>query len=183
MVFFSSKISICFLFISFISLRRLFFIYFKYVHNFSLKYFIMATLKSLSGNSQIFVFSVLSSTFFFSFSLRSFFLVWRVIFLLQPGYVCIILWDSISYFKLFGLAGFFFFLWHTWSGKEDTALLLQSGGSSPGSLLSLHWHVRGAPHYYWVGWESSGSLDWYWDVVGLLPLGCGKSLDSPLDLF
>lgn len=81
-----SKIAICFFLISSVSLLRLFiffclvsffFICFKHMHNCSLKHFLMATLKSLSDNANISVFSVLVfPDYLFPFSLTfSWFLV------------------------------------------------------------------------------------------------------------
>lgn len=104
---------ICLYFIFYFFTEAISFICFKDIHNFSLKHFIVVALKSLWNNSHIFVFLVLSSIVSFSFSLRFSFLVQWVIFLLKPGYVCIVLWEWGSYLDSSGSAGFFkkIFFW------------------------------------------------------------------------
>lgn len=119
--------------------------------------FVMATIKSLSDNSNIvFLLALTSIVYLSSFSLRTFLILSIASDIDWNLEICII-FETLDFVYIFCFNSLF--SWHHFSKRRgfDT-MLLPGGDRSTGSRQRQYWHLRwGAPHYWWV-WMGVSSL-------------------------
>lgn len=148
----------------------------------------VATLKSLSHNSNIWIISALIYIdYLFSFQVD----IFQVLVMMNDFYwnldiLGIILWKSRYYLKPYIITGF---LWHWPLREEECHLITARWEWKSGSSLGIHWYPVGQGLLITAGgsWGSSVELCWYhpyWGTIaeGSKPWGNCESPDSSVGL-